>query len=45
MLQTKGLNAYLGTAYTLEEVAALDAVVFDVAEALAQGLSPRKDKA
>lgn len=38
LLATRLLNQFSGAAYTCEEVAAMDPIIFDVIEALNQGL-------
>jgi hypothetical protein len=40
LLQTRLLNRWLHTNYTLEEVAAMDPMVFDIMNALHRGLFP-----
>lgn len=42
MFRTKAINAYLGTAYSLEEVAEMDPLVFTIMAALQRGLDPPK---
>ena len=44
MLNTRQLNKWLGTSYTLEEVAEMDWLVFDILGALAVALDPPKGK-
>ena len=44
MLNTRLLNRWLGTAYTLEEGAEMDPLTFEVRAALAVALDPPKDK-
>ena len=41
MLRTRLLNDWAGTAYTFEEVAGMDPLVFDMLGALKQGLAPK----
>ena len=42
MLNTRALNAWLGTSYTLEQVAEMDPMVFEIMASLAQGMNPKK---
>ena len=44
MLNTRLLNKWLGTTYTLEEVAEMDPLTFEVRAALAVALDPPKGK-
>jgi hypothetical protein len=44
MLNTRQLNRWLGTSYTLEEVSEMDWSVFDLLGALAVALEPPKGK-
>lgn len=44
MLRAKVLNDYLGTSYTLAEVAEMDGLLFDILGALKQGLNPPESK-
>jgi len=44
MLRARGLNRWLGTHYTLDEVAEMDPLVFDVLAALNRGLFPPEPK-
>jgi len=44
MLNCRQLNKWLGTSYTLEEVAEMDWLVFDILGALAVALDPPKGK-
>jgi hypothetical protein len=38
MLATRELNQWLGTSYTLEEVARMDPLLFDIYAAVRQGI-------
>ena len=40
MLNAKILNAYCGTNYSLEDVAEMPALLFEILQALQQGLEP-----
>jgi len=42
MLNTRAINSWLGTSYTLEQVAEMDPMTFEVMSVLAQGMSPKK---
>ena len=42
MLNTRSINRYLGTSYTLDEVAEMDPVLFTMLAALRQGENPPK---
>ena len=42
LLQTRALNDFLGTAYTLDEVAEIEPMVFDLLGAIKRGLYPPK---
>lgn len=42
MLKTRTLNQWLGTSYSLEEVAGMDDLLFDVLGAVRQALNPPK---
>jgi hypothetical protein len=45
MMKTRLLNNWLGTCYTLDEVAGMDNLVFDILGAVKRGLNPpKKDK-
>jgi hypothetical protein len=44
MVNTRTLNTWLGTSYTLEEVAAMDWLTFDILAAVARGMHPPKAK-
>ena len=44
MMKTRALNDFLGTAYTLDEVAEMNPLVFDLLGAIKRGLYPPKDK-
>jgi hypothetical protein len=44
MLNTRLLNKWLGTTYTLEEVAEMDPLRFEIRAALAVALDPPKGK-
>jgi len=43
MLKTRLINGWLGTHYTLEEVAGMDDLVFEVMTALREGITPRRE--
>jgi len=42
MLKTRMINDWLGTRYTLDEVAEMDDLLFDILGALRQALNPPK---
>ena len=42
MLKTRMINDWLGTRYSLDEVAEMDDLVFDILGALRQALNPPK---
>ena len=42
MYQTRAINNWLHTHYTLEEVAGMDPLLFDIMGAVAQGMNPKK---
>jgi hypothetical protein len=44
MLNTRQLNRWLGTSYTLEEVAEMDWLTFDLMAAIATALDPPRPK-
>ena len=44
MLQTRMLNNWLGTSYSLEEVAEMDPIAFEILNALHAGLFPPEPK-
>lgn len=44
MLQTRLLNNWLGTSYTLDQVAEMEPLLFDILVALNQGLFPLEPK-
>ena len=44
MLRARMLNDWCGTSYSLEEVAEMDDLLFDVLGALRRGLEPPKKK-
>ena len=41
LMATRSINQWLGTSYTIAEVAEEDALLLDVLAALAQGMNPR----
>ena len=41
MLHTKAVNDWLGTSYTIEEVATWDWLVMDILLAVQQGMNPK----
>ena len=45
MLQTRSLNRWLGTNYTLDEVAEMDPLAFEILAALNRGLFPPEPRA
>ena len=44
MMHTRNLNLWLGTGYTMEEVAGMDSLVFDLLFTLQQAFNPPKGK-
>ena len=44
MLQARFVNRWLGTNYTLEQVAEMDTLTFDILAALNRGLFPPEPK-
>ena len=44
MLNTRLINDWLGTSYSIEEVAEMDSLLIDILGALRQGLNPTKGK-
>jgi hypothetical protein len=44
MLNTRSLNTWLGTTYTLEEVAEMDPLIFVMLNAIRQGMDPPKER-
>lgn len=44
MLNTKLINSFMGTAYTVEEVADMDWLVFEMIAAYQQGMNPPPKK-
>lgn len=44
MMKTRALNDFLGTGYTLDEVAEMNPLLFDLLGAIKRGLYPPKDK-
>ena len=44
MLKTRLLNDWLGTSYSLDDVADMDELTFEVLMSLKRGLNPPKDK-
>lgn len=41
LLATRAINRFAGTAYSLEEVAAMDPIVFELIAALQRGINPQ----
>jgi len=44
MLKTQLINGWLGTSYSLEEIAEMDDLVFEIMTALREGITPRPPK-
>lgn len=44
LLATRTLNRFTGASYSIEDVAAMDPLIFDIVAALEQGLKPERKK-